>query len=322
MKRAHGASCEPAELILGTAQRIPGYGVASSIGPSEHTSAQALLQTAERLGVIGLDTAPGYGDAEVQIGAYFGANGSCRLQVCSKLPALPDGLDPRALAAAVHRAAHASRTNLRVPRIDAYLLHSATDLGRYGQPLVDALVELQELGVVETIGVSVYTPEEAVAVLRYPALQRVQLPLHLFDRRMVSTGVVGKLRDAGVHIDVRSVLLQGLLLLDPDAAEAKVPGAFPWVDTLRTLAARHEVDRCTLALGYARHRSGAQGVVVGVDSVAQLEATHAAFGAPVPAAAFDEADALFAEVPALVRDPRRWPAPGATVARDVAGATT
>mgnify|MGYP000332242471 CR=1 FL=1 len=313
---------EPAELILGTAQRIPSYGVASPAEPSERPSAEALLRGAETLGVTSLDTAPGYGDAEAEIGAYFEADPSRRFQVCTKLPALPDGLGPRAPAAAVRHAALASCARLRAPRIHAYLLHGAADLGRYGQPLVDALVALQEEGVVETLGVSVYTPEEALAVLRYPALRRVQLPFHLFDHRTVSSGAVSALREAGVHVDVRSVLLQGLLLLDPDAAEAKVPGALPWVERLRALAARHGVDRVTLALGCARQRSGGQGVVVGVDSIAQLEATHAAFDVAVPAAALDEVDALFADVPASVRDPRRWPASDAPTARDVAGATT
>jgi aryl-alcohol dehydrogenase-like predicted oxidoreductase len=286
--------------MLGTAQWSPGYGVARrAVAPPA-----GLLRAAWAQGIADLDTAPAYGEAEAAIGALVGAEPPHRFRICTKLPALgPDVSDP---ALAVREAVERSRKRLG-QRIDAYLLHGAADLDRHGQPLVDALVAAQRAGLVESIGVSIYTPAEAFAVLRYPALSRVQLPFHLLDSRMVASGAVAALREAGVAIDVRSVFLQGLFMLSPARADARVPGASSWLRRLRALAERHSVAVAPLALAFARDRSGAQRVVVGVDSVAQLEETAAAFAAPVPLAALEEAAALFADVPDAIRDPRRWP---------------
>ena len=47
------------------------------------------------------------------------------------------------------------------------------------------LLELQRRGAVERVGVSCYAPEEALALLRDPRVQHIQLPFNLLDARGV-----------------------------------------------------------------------------------------------------------------------------------------
>jgi aryl-alcohol dehydrogenase-like predicted oxidoreductase len=71
---------------------------------------------------------------------------------------------------------------------------------------------LQRLG-----RVSVYAPEELALWLEqgHP-LELVQLPANLLDQRFLRSGWLDRLQDLGCEIHVRSLFLQGLLLMQPD----------------------------------------------------------------------------------------------------------
>ena len=105
----------------------------------------------------------------------------------------------------------------------------------------------------------------------------------------------------GVEVHLRSVFLQGLLLLPPDAAAAHVPTA------MRPLAAwtqwRNErgLDPVRGAIGVAKSLPGVRYCVVGVDRQSQLEEIIEAWASTGPLEA-----AFLATTDEDVIDPRRW----------------
>lgn len=78
------------------------------------------------------------------------------------------------------------------------------------------MAELQRQGLVGKVGVSVYAPEELALWLAqgYP-LELVQLPANLLDQRFLRSGWLDRLQALGCEIHVRSLFLQGLLLMQP-----------------------------------------------------------------------------------------------------------
>ena len=102
-------------------------------------------------------------------------------------------------------------------------------------------------------------------------LDLVQLPLSLYDQRLIRDGTVASLHAAGTAIHARSLYLQGLLL----TSARQWPN---WVTThvrnhqerLELLARERGCRLIDLALGFAKHQTELEAVVLGVCSIQEL----------------------------------------------------
>lgn len=288
-------------FALGTAQLGLKYGIANrgqQVGANE---ACALLRLAHARGVGMLDTAPAYGEAEAVVGRCL-AGFDGRFQIVTKTLPLP-GQAARADVEAVAREFSASLRRLGGESVYGILVHHAADLlGPEGARLYGLLEEWRARGQALRVGVSVYTRAEALAVLeRYP-LEVVQLPVSVFDQRLAADGTLAELKRRKVEIHARSVFLQGLALMAPDALPRGFEAARPLVARFRGALGHHGVSPLAGALAYAAQLPEIDRIVVGVDSVEQLAQCIAAFEGPAVKLDF----AAFACNDEALIDPRRW----------------
>ena len=190
-------------LALGTVQFGLAYGVSNPEGKVSDSELSAILTLAHQLGIDTLDTAQAYGDAEQRLGVQQTAD----FYVVNKLA-------PGVKASEVKALIERSLQQLRRSRLDGLLLHRSQDAS---SELFSVLREQQQEGTVGKLGVSVYSPEELAQWLAqgYP-LQLVQLPANLLDQRFLRSGWLDRLQDLGCEIHVRSLFLQGLLLMAPE----------------------------------------------------------------------------------------------------------
>ncbi|HEH9429798.1 TPA: aldo/keto reductase [Aeromonas sobria] len=189
-------------LALGTVQFGLDYGISNHDGQVSDEELDAIIALARQAGIDTLDTAQAYGNAEQRLGTRDTTDFT-----------LIDKLAPGLPLADVHNAVNNSMRMLGRKRLDALLLHRSQDAS---PALFELLTELQHQGTVGKLGVSVYSPEELGAwiAVGYP-LELVQLPANLLDQRFLRTGWLDKLVDMGCEIHVRSLFLQGLLLMEP-----------------------------------------------------------------------------------------------------------
>ena len=134
------------------------------------------------------------------------------------------------------------------------------------------------------LGVSVQSPDEALAALDCTDVQHIQLPFNLLDWRWREAGVVDRHRArARVTIHVRSVFLQGILAAnDPGVwplCRASMPATL--VALIAELAAEFGRESAAdLCLAYARGQSWIDGVVVGMETEDQLDTNLRLFVRP------------------------------------------
>lgn len=261
------------KLALGTVQFGLDYGVANFTGRISIEMAGDILQKAQAFGVDTLDTAIAYGDSE----SVLGGLGVENWKVVSKLPAVPKGcLDVKEW---VRTQTQRSLQRLGVQSLHGLLLHRPEQLLEgMGLDLYSALQSLKADGLVAKVGVSVYGPFELVNLWPKYRFDLVQAPLNIIDRRLVDSGWASRLKDAGVEVHARSAFLQGLLLMAAD----KRPAIFDhWAD------AWLEWDRWLLTTGltpmqaclsYVNTLDEIDRVLVGVDSLAQLDEIFVAVG--------------------------------------------
>ena len=189
-------------LALGTVQFGLDYGISNRAGEVQDQELDAILALARKLGVDTLDTAQAYGKAEARLGMYNTAD----FQLINKLA-------PGIQAVEIATSVAGSLQRLARTRLDGLLLHRSQDAS---PALFEQLAELQRQGKVDKVGVSVYSPEELALWLAqgYP-LELVQLPANLLDQRFLRSGWLDRLQAQGCEIHVRSLFLQGLLLMQP-----------------------------------------------------------------------------------------------------------
>ena len=258
-----------ARLALGTVQFGLPYGVANTQGQVSYDQAEAMLGAMRTVGIDTIDTAIAYGEAETVLGR-IGISG---FRLVSKVPALRES----ALAVDdwVVAQVEASLERLRVPRLGGLMLHSPDDLlGPHGSDLALGLRRARDAGLVERIGLSVYSPEQLSALIDRPPLEIIQIPLNVFDRRFVETGWLDRLVADDVEVHARSVFLQGLLLMASDRVPSKFAPFRSLIDGWNAwIAGDAAADRTAVkaCLAHVASYAGVSRMVVGADSLAQLQ---------------------------------------------------
>jgi aryl-alcohol dehydrogenase-like predicted oxidoreductase len=286
------------KLALGTVQFGLAYGAFNAGGAVEQEEAGRCLSLAAAAGVDLLDTARAYGHSEQVLGDLKAPE---TFRIVTKTPALATG----ARGSAVTDALGESLAALGVERVYGLMLHRGTNLLRPdGDDIWSALARAKGEGEAEKIGVSVYSPEEASAVVdRFP-IEILQAPFSAFDQRMRTTGTFQRLKDKGVEIHVRSIFLQGFALADP---ERLPPHLSPWRGVLERFRA-HAEDRgmtpLRLALAVAEQEDAIDRIVIGVQSARDLQEILESMKAP---AARVDAEALAHEDAGLI-NPSNWKA--------------
>ena len=259
------------KLALGTVQFGLDYGIANEAGQVKCAEVEQILSEVKKNEIDMLDTAIAYGTSEEVLGEV----GVDEFRVVTKLPSLPN--DQSNIARWVIDQVGASLKRLGQGKLYGLLLHRPQDLlGLKGAQLIQALADLKNEDVVHMIGISIYSPDELDEILKRTPIDLVQAPLNVIDRRLQSSGWLDRLKDDGVEVHVRSVFLQGLLLME----RSKVPEKFSrwsnlwgmWHESLRESG----VSPLEACLAYPLSLKQVDQVIVGVDSTKQLQAILAA----------------------------------------------
>jgi len=289
-------------LVLGTAQFGLRYGVANATGRPDRAAARGIVDAAWGLGVRCLDTAQAYGESEAVLGEVLRGGGLARqAQVVTKTHPEAD-LSSRE---AVSRCVRGSLERLGLARLHGVLLHREEALARWGE-LGPWLLSEVEAGAVERVGVSVYSPEGALRALSLPGLTLIQLPTNVLDRRFEAAGVFERALEQGVAIHIRSIFLQGLLLLPAEQAPAGLAEAVPHLRRLDGLCAEAGLSRAALALAYVRDAFPLAAVLFGAETAAQVRENGDLWNVAASDGLVDIVRSVFQSVPAKLLNPSLW----------------
>jgi aryl-alcohol dehydrogenase-like predicted oxidoreductase len=252
-------------LALGTAQFGMQYGVANNSGQPSEAEIKEILQIAGANGINALDTAIAYGDCEERLGRI----GVPNWQIISKFP--PTASNDANIYEQVRVAVVGSLQKLGVERLYALLLHRPEQLlKKNGDHLYLALERVKQEGLIGKIGISIYDPNILEILLSNFNFDLVQAPFNPFDRRLISSGWASRLKSLGIELHIRSVFLQGLLLMQ----EGQRPSQFDqwstvwcrWHEWIREM----RISALEACLGFVASFDEFDRILVGVDNKKQL----------------------------------------------------
>lgn len=265
------------ELGLGAVQFGLDYGVSNQAGQTPEPEVRRILDLAAGSGVRVLDTAAAYGESEAVLGRCLPREAGFR--VVTKTAPLREARGTALAPGLVREGFARSLERLGLPAVDGLLAHHAADLlGPGGEAVWAVLEDFRARGLATKIGLSVYEGAQIDAALARFDIDLVQVPVNVLDQRLISGGQLGRLHERGVEVHVRSVFLQGLLLLDPAATPAYFAPVRPRLAAWRAALEARGLTPARGALAFARSLD-ADVVLVGVEDAAQLAANIADFAA-------------------------------------------
>ena len=257
-------------LMLGTVQFGMPYGVANRTGQPDYRTALDIVDAAVNGGVNCFDTAAAYGTSEEVLGRILqDLKIADQMVVVTKVRALsPEELtNTQQAQRAIEQSVAESRRRLRIDALPVVLFHREAD-AKY----MDSLLELKDRGWLKHCGVSCDNrPGFASRAIEEGQASALQLPASVLDHRHRHSGIFQQAKLKNVALFIRSVYLQGLLLLTEDAIPAHLQDVIPARRRLQAIAEEARLTLAELAVKYLLEQPGVTCLLAGVETVPQVQ---------------------------------------------------
>ncbi|MDO9183408.1 MAG: aldo/keto reductase [Bacteriovorax sp.] len=256
------------KIIIGSAQFGMKYGISNAKGKLTESEIFQILDKAKTYGVANIDTAPTYGNAEDVLHNYPNLSS---FNLITKLSPLNKNNKSIMEIEDLNNKLKISVQKLSQAKSIKVLIHRVEDiLDDVNNSYIMNVLNLQRVSGIK-IGVSIYDENQLNLILEKFTPDLVQLPMNIFDQRILKNGVLERMQKLGIEVHVRSCFLQGLVFLDP----VTLPIYFnPIKDHLHKF---HEyvkdlgISPLDLALSFIFSNENINNVVIGVTSVQELE---------------------------------------------------
>ena len=252
------------KLVLGTVQFGLNYGINNPLGKPSDIIYKSILNKAYSSGIKFLDTAEAYGDAQERIGLYhkvYKNKFKIITKFCPTVKNLPSNISERIF------------NNLKIMNIDnlyCYMFHSFNDFILFYKQFKKDLCSLKNNGFIENIGVSLYSNDEVESILKYDCVDIIQIPYNLLDNFSKRNDIINKAKHKGLQVHTRSVFLQGLFFIPLSKLRGNLSPLKTYLYEIHNRIKANNLSIGELALNYSLRNKNIDKVIVGVDSVEQL----------------------------------------------------
>ena len=185
------------------------------------------------------------------------------------------------------------------------MVHHAEDLlAPGGENIFFKMQEWKAVGKIKKLGVSVYDAEQIDRLFSRFSFDVVQLPISVYDQRMVQDGSVHRLAAANVEIHARSIFLQGILLMPTNRLPAHFAKFVAHHERYLSHLKDAEVSPVAAAMAFVTKLPEIAIVTIGVSSSCDFDECISAFSMNSD---IDLSEFAIADTQAV--DPRQWPRP-------------
>jgi len=135
--------------------------------------------------------------------------------------------------------------------------------------ILDILNFIKKKKLTNKIGISAYNPEEVYSILSLTKVDVVQIPFNIFDRRLISSGLINTLAKKKIEIQVRSIFLQGALL------SKKTPSKLKKYDKTfnywQKWCIKKKLNKVKICLHFVKSFNKISSIIIGINDIEQLK---------------------------------------------------
>lgn len=291
-------------FVLGTAQLGLQYGIKSE-GKPDQVMATKIIDTAWQCGIREFDTAQGYGNSEEVLGeAFYNLGISNNVAVTSKLSPETDFLNPNGVIESVNQ----SLEKLKSEQLHCLMLHREEMLDQWNEGIDELFFKLKQLKKISFAGVSVYSPAKAAMALKLKGIDAVQLPSNLLDHRFEKKGIFALARSLNKKIYIRSIFLQGLILMAEQDINDNMSFTIPVIRKIEQICKVFSLSRMELSLSYLKSAYPDQKIIFGADTADQVKTNVRLWNSlKTNSDLVKTVGSQFDEIEATILDPSLWP---------------
>ena len=261
-------------FVLGTAQIGMEYGIANRTRTPDLEMVVDIVRTAWEGGISYFDTAQAYGASEELLGNALRIVGiNKKAKVITKIsPNLE-----KATTTTLIESVRSSIDKLKVDGLFGLMLHRGSWLKDWESRYSPAFNEMKKEGLIKNTGVSVYEPVHVEQALDNPKIDMLQAPFNVFDQRAYKLGWFDKAKGLNKLFFVRSIYLQGLLLLSPEDIPYNMKFVTPALASYRKICQISNFNAKELALAFISSKIGNAYIVFGAEKKEQIKETLSLF---------------------------------------------
>jgi aryl-alcohol dehydrogenase-like predicted oxidoreductase len=299
------------KLTLGTVALGMDYGIANKQGKPDQYESYKILSAACKAGINTLDTARTYRDAEQIIGDFLKQNEKPRqVNVVTKFKISPTNIFNKEHARTeVYNSLKASRSLLKLASVPFCLFHMDRKLpvDQVLEILPAILTDLKHDGIIDVGGISVDHPAETALFIKHPVIEAIQVPMNVFDLRLVKNEMVQRMHEANKMVFIRSVFLQGLFFMAPGELTGNLFKAAKYIEALQNLAKQADMSIAQMAFSYIWDMEGISSIVFGAVNAAQVKQNIDLLqGNAIDNKTRESIETLFADMPEDIITPGLW----------------
>ena len=187
--------------IIGGAQLGFNYGILNNSSPLTHQEIEKLLSLAFKYGIKYIDTAPAYGDSE----KILDNKNYNHFSIISKtyFRNYTENNENFVLESLQSTLNRISRDN-----IYGYLIHNTNEFLdlKNRKKIWKQLLDCKQNGLIQKLGFSVYIESEIDKILdEFDSIDIIQLPINIFDQRLLNCKILEKARHSNIELHARSI---------------------------------------------------------------------------------------------------------------------
>ncbi len=248
------------KIILGTVQFGLNYGINNQNGKPTQEEVNKILNFASEHGIDKIDTANAYGDSEKVLGNYINQNKK-KFKVLSKFNTTEN----------VNTILEETLQRLNTSKLFCFSFHNYKFFKENNSNTFKQLINLKSKGVIENIGISLYTNQELKEAIALDYIDIIQVPFNILDNAKEKQDLFIEAKNKNKSIHVRSVFLQGLFLKNPETLSGKLTELKKELVLFNNIANENNISIESMALSYVMSKTSINNVLIGVDNLQQLK---------------------------------------------------
>jgi aryl-alcohol dehydrogenase-like predicted oxidoreductase len=293
------------KLSLGTVQFGIDYGIANKNGKPNQAKINEILKYISSSGINSYDTAQGYGESEKVLGNYFSTLDTSRnINIVSKV-------DSKELLLTIENFVNnvlSSLDKLKVDSLFGLLMHNSHLMAQWNDEYSNKINILKEKNMVRYFGVSIYSDNEFEMALDNTNIDIIQIPFSIFDQRAITNKWFEKAKEKNKLIFIRSIYLQGLLLMNVDNIPEKLNKAKEYIVSLDMLCAKLAITRNELCLSFVNTVAKESSLLFGCETISQAQDNINTFDnmTDIDTEIIEKIMNDFGEIPEVIYNPTKW----------------
>ena len=246
------------KIALGTAQFSNNYGVTNRELLSSH-EIKHILKDSSEFGIKTIDTAPNYDGVEKKLGKFD----LKAFNIVTKISLTKD--DEIINSRNLNKNIQNSLTALNLEKIYAILIRNPTNLMK-NKKLLNVLIEYKKKNKISKIGYTLYNIKELSVLYSYFKPDIVQIPYSIVDKSFENKDWLTKMYNDGIEVHVRSVFLQGLLLINEESLPREFSKYREFFKRFDVWIKKNKISKLVACLSPLLYDKRISKVIVGINS--------------------------------------------------------